>query len=279
MNKRLISVIIPCRNQGKKVDETISGIVEHSKTLDDYDVEILFVNDRSTDESRELAVKWQDKVPSLQVLDTPKDLVGIGKGKAVRIGMIAAKGDLRLFMDADNSTKFSEVDRLLPYTDKNDIVLGTRYSSVVVVPQNNWFKAFFSALKDVIEVIVFGHARRYTAKIKQGRFRELVSRGGNLAFTTLLGQSFTDSRCGFKMYNAKATEAIFPKLLLDGFGFDTEALLLARKYNLSMIEVPVSWYDDAGATNVGLKSILGSFVEIFKIQWNMLTGKYNWRTR
>jgi dolichyl-phosphate beta-glucosyltransferase len=274
MNKTLISVVIPCRNQAEKIDETISGIVEHSKKLEDYNVEIIFVNDRSTDRSRGLAEKWQSNIPGMQILDTPKKFVGIGKGLAVKLGMLAAKGDLRVFMDADNSTKFSEIDKLLIYAKDNDIVLGTRYSSAVVVPQNNWFKAFFSSFKDVFDVLVFGHAKRYTATIKQGRFREFVSRGGNFAFTILLGQSFTDSRCGFKMYNSKSAEAIFPKLLLGGFGFDTEALVLAKKYKFRMIEVPVDWYDDAGASNVGIKSIFDSFGEIFRIQWNMITGKY-----
>ncbi len=274
MSKKLISVVIPCRNQADKIDETISGIVEHSKKLDNYDVEILFVNDRSTDNSVEIATKSLKNYPNSHVLHTDPKYVGNGKGLAVELGMTKAKGDYRIFMDADNSTKFSEVDKLIPYFDKYDVVLGTRYSSSVVVPSGNWFKSFLQAVVDVLQVIIYGHALRYTAKMKQGRLREFVSRGANLAFTTLLGQSFTDSRCGFKMYSGKASEAIFPKCTIKTWDFDTEALALAKKFKYSMVEVPIEWFDDAGASNFKVKDMINGFKAIFIVQWNMLTGKY-----
>jgi len=274
MSKQLISVIIPCKNQADKIDETISGIIKHERTLTDYDVEILFVNDRSTDNSVEIATRALKNYPNSSILHTDPKYVGNGKGMAVELGMTSAKGDYRLFMDADNSTKFSEIDKLIPYFKDYEVVLGTRYSKKVVVPTGNWFSSFWSACVDVIQVIIFGHAKRYTATTKQGRLRELVSRGGNLAFTVLLGQSFTDSRCGFKMYSKKASEAIFHKLTIKTWDFDTEALALVKKYKFSMIEVPVTWFDDAGASNFKVGDMINGFKAIFKVQWNMITGKY-----
>jgi dolichyl-phosphate beta-glucosyltransferase len=274
MSKELISVIIPCRNQAEKIAETIQGIIGHSNDLKDYDVEIVFVNDRSTDNSVEVATEALKNYPNSKIIHTDPKYIGNGKGLAVKIGMTTAKGDYRLFMDADNSTKFEEVDKLIPYFKDHDVVLGTRYSNNVVVPSGNWFGSFWSAIVDVIQVLIYGHAKRYTAVTKQGRLRELVSRGGNLAFTVLLGQSFTDSRCGFKMYSAKSAEKIFPQITIKTWDFDTEALALAKKYHYSIIEVPVTWYDDAGASNFKVKDMINGFKAIFKVQWNMITGKY-----
>lgn len=274
MNIKTLSVIIPTKDQDDKIAETINGIIDHSKKLNGIDVEIIFVNDRSKDKSLEVATDALKDYPNKQILHTDPSYVGNGKGFAVTMGMLAAKGEWRLFMDADNSTRFEEVDKLLPYTEANDIVLGTRYSNKVVVPSGNWFKSLALATLDVIQVLIYGHAKRYTAKMKQGRLRELVSRGGNLAFTLLLGQSFTDSRCGFKMYSAESTDKIFKKITIKTWDFDTEALVLARKYKYKMIEVPVVWYDDAGASNFKLKDMINAFGAIFKIYGNTLMGKY-----
>ncbi|MDD3480653.1 MAG: glycosyltransferase [Patescibacteria group bacterium] len=273
MSKKTISVIIPCKNQEDKLPNTFKDIKERSEK-DDLDVKVIFVNDRSDDKSPEIADKLGKELPSYKRIDTPKDLVGVGKGRAVKMGMTDADTELELFMDADNSTSFKEVDKLLPYVDKYDIVIGTRYSKSVVEGQNNWFKAVWGGIKDVLDVLIYGHAKRYTATGKQGRLRQLVSRGGNLVFTILLGQSYTDQRCGFKLFTKKASDIIFPKIQLDGFGFDTEIFVIAKKYNLSVIEVPVDWFDDAAESNVGLKDAINTFKEIFQIYGFILRGKY-----
>lgn len=274
MSKKIISAVIPCRTQEGKIGETIDHIIKTAKTIKDFDIEIVFVNDRSDDRSLEVATKALEKYPLKQILNTDKSYVGNGKGMAVELGMTKAKGDYRLFMDADNSTKFEEIAKLIPYFDKYDIVLGTRYSESVVIPAGNWFKSFWLAIVDVIQVIIYGHAKRYTARTKQGRLRELVSRGGNLAFTVLLGQSFTDSRCGFKMYSKAAAEKIFPLCRIKTWDFDSEALVLAKRFGFSMVEVPVVWYDDAGASNFELKDMVNAFKAIFLIRWNQILGRY-----
>lgn len=272
--KKIISVVIPCRNQDDKIDNTIDHIKAVAKNLDNFEVEIVFVNDRSSDNSVQVAQKHLEDYKNSQILHTDEKYVGNGKGMAVELGMSKAGGDYRVFMDADNSTKFEEIIKFIPYFDKYDIVLGTRYANEVTVPSKNWFKSFSLAILDVFEVIIYGHARRYTAKMKQGRLREFISRGGNLAFTVLLGQSFTDSRCGFKMYGAESAQKIFPQCRIKSWDFDSEALVLAKKYGYSMIEVPVVWYDDAGASNFKLKDMVYAFGAIFTIRWNQFTGKY-----
>lgn len=272
---KTISVVISCRDQDDKIGQTIDHIKDVAKKIKDkYEIEIIFINERSKDNSEGVAREHLSDYPNHKMLATDKNYVGNGKGLGVEMGMIEARGDYRLFMDADNSTKFEEIFKFLPYFDKYDIILGTRYSNKVAVPSGNWFKSLWLAIIDVLQVIIYGHAKRYTAKKKQGRLRELVSRGGNLAFTLLLGQSFTDSRCGFKMYSAEASKKIFPLCQIKTWDFDTEALVLARRFKYKMIEVPVEWYDDAAASNFRLKDMINAFKAIFQIYIYTLTGKY-----
>lgn len=270
--KKLISVLIPGRNQGDILGKTIDDVAKHAEKLP-YEIEIIYIDGNSKDNSKEIALSKKGKFKNLLVLSDPPN--ARGKGGALKLGMSKAIGDLKMFMDADNSTNFREISKLLPYIDKYDIVIGTRYSDKATVPQKNWFKAFWSAFVDVIYVVIFGRSKNYTAKRKQGRWRQFVSRGGNLAFTVLLGQSFTDSRCGFKLFTKKSADKIFPKITLPGFGFDTEVFVIAKKYKLSVIEVPVQWYDEAAETNISLSETLKTFIEIFQIKWRKFRGAYN----
>lgn len=271
--KKILSVIIPGRNQGEALGKTIDDIAKHAKTLKDYEIELVYDDGHSDDDSIKVAESKRELFKHFQIVSDPPGVRG--KGFGLQYAMSQAKGDLKMFMDADNSTNFREIDKLLPYIDKYEVVMGTRYSNTVSTPERNWFKAFWRAFMEVIQVIIYGHAKSYTAKVKQGRFRQFISRGGNLAFTVLLGQSFSDTRCGFKLYTQEAADRIFPLLTIGTWDFDTEVLVLAKKFGYKVIEVPVVWYDDAAETNFSAKSMIDSFVAIFKIRFNLLKGVYN----
>lgn len=274
MGKQLLTVVIPCRNQGSVLDDTIREIEEYSKKIP-YEVEVLITDGMSTDNTVQVIKEYEKKYPNItHIEEKPTSKGEHGKGNGLKQAIARSKGDLVMFMDADNSTKFREILKFLPYIEKYDIVIGTRYSGKIAEPETNWFKAFFSALKDVVDVLIYGHALRYKAVGKQGRWRQFVSRGGNLAFTVLLGQSFTDSRCGFKLFHGDLARDIFKKVTIPKWGFDTEVLVMAKNRGHSVIEVPVEWFDDAADTNVNLKETLYSFVEIIKIRVNLMRGLY-----
>jgi hypothetical protein len=125
-------------------------------------------------------------------------------------------------------------------------------------------------------VLIYGHAKNYAAKGKQGRLRQFISRGGNLAFTVLLNQSYIDQRSGFKLYRTGVAKILAGLQRIYGFGFDTEYLAIAQKYKFKIIEVPVEWYDSAATSTVDpIKDTLSSFEDIFKVQINLLLGKYS----
>jgi len=273
-----LSVIIPCKNQAEGVKKTLSDIIEHSNKVK-LNVEVVYADGGSNDGSVEVAESFQGKIKNLQIVHEKELELGhhfTGKGAAVKAGMSRAKGKIKMFMDADSSTPFKEIDKLLPYFKEGyDIVMGSRYTSKPLPATNSTFKALGKATKEVFEVLIFGGSRSNTTIKKQGRVRQLISRGGNLAFVVLLGQSFADTRCGFKAYTKESAEKLFSLQTLPGFGFDTEILVIAKKYKYKIIEVPINWYDEAEATNVTMGDAIKSFGEIFKIRWYKLSGKYS----
>lgn len=274
-DRKLLSVVIPCRNQGQVLNTTLSEIEEYGKKLD-YNIEILVSDGNSTDNTADILKAFTKKYSNMSYFEEILTKKGEhGKGNGLKQGIAKTKGDLVMFMDADNSTRFREILKLIKYVDKYDVIIGTRYSDQVAEPGKSWLKALSMSIKDVWDVIIFGNAKRYKAMGKQGRWRQFVSRGGNLAFTLLLGQNFTDSRCGFKLFRGDLAREIFSRVTIPKWGFDTEVLVMAKKYRASIIEVPVDWYDDAEDTNVTLKETLLSFTEIIQIRINLLKGLYN----
>lgn len=273
-----LSIVIPCKNQAEMVKKTMTDIVEYSKKFD-FETEVLFVDGDSTDHSAEVAESFRGNIKHLQILHEQDLEISphfSGKGAAVKAGMARAKGEIRMFMDADSSTPFEEIDKILPYFKEGyDIVMGSRYTQKPLPATNSTFRAFGKAVKDVFEVLIYGHSKSNTMIEKQGRLRQLISRGGNLAFVVLLGQSFADTRCGFKAYRKEVAETLFGLQKLPGFGFDTEILVIAKKYNYKIIEVPVTWINDAEDSNVTLGDGFKTFGEIFKIRWYKISGKYS----
>ena len=83
-----------------------------------------------------------------------------------------------------------------------------------------------------------------------------------------------DTQCGFKAFSAKAAKEIFSKGLIDRWGFDIEALALARKFKYQLGIIPVYWINDPHS-HVSLKGYLNTFRELFKIKWNLIRGKYD----
>jgi dolichyl-phosphate beta-glucosyltransferase len=270
-----LSIIVPFRNEEKRLEQTIKEILAFTKSKS-FKSQVILADSHSTDNSLKLAKKYAGDFEHIEYTE-PKDKRA-GKGQAVQDGILAAKGKYILFMDADSSTKIAEAEKLLPYVDEYDIVMGSRYIKEPRPYHSSYFWGLSHGIKSLFEVLVFGHSKDYMAKGKQGRVRQFISRGGNLAFTVLLNQSYVDQRCGFKLYHAKTAKFLAGLQRIYGFGFDTEYLAIAQKYKFKTIEVPVDWFDSAeGATVDPVKDSINSFKDIFKVQYNLVKGVYSRR--
>ena len=239
-----LSVIIPAYNEEKHIRKTVESIYQYlsGKNLEH---EILVVTDGSTDKTDEIVRSMLSTIPTLQLLNYK---LNKGKGFAVRQGMLKARGQYRLFTDADNATSIDHIDKMLPYFQQGyDVVIGS------------------IALKGSI-----------VASGSEPVWRRLFGKMGNLFIQVMAVPGVHDTQRGFKMVTAKAAQDFFPKMTIDRWGFDIEMLALARKFGYKIKEVPISWKNDPNtASHPHLSAYFQVLTETVKIRWNLITGKYN----
>src|SRR4030066_427769 len=123
--KPYLSIIVPSYNEEKRIKKTFPYFERFAKNAS-YKVEVIFVNDGSPDKTAEVIEKL--------ISDQPEEMFRLvsftgnhGKGYAVKRGMFAARARFILFADADNATPIEQVEKLLPYANDYDVVIGSRY--------------------------------------------------------------------------------------------------------------------------------------------------------
>lgn len=239
-----LSVIIPAYNEEKRLAKTLAEIDEYLREQS-YDYEILVVNDGSTDKTAEVVREQVLVIRNLRLIDNKENH---GKGFVVRQGMLKAKGDFRVFTDADNSTSIDHLEKMLPAFKKGfEVVIGTRdprdaKGACQLVPQS-WLRR---RLGDIFNLIV---------KIVTGLW------------------GFWDTQCGFKGFGAEAAKEIFSRTKIDKFAFDVEVLVLAKKLGLKIKKIPIFWKNDP-ESKVKFKSMVSMLFEVFQIKLNLIKGVY-----
>jgi dolichyl-phosphate beta-glucosyltransferase len=237
-----LSVIIPAYNEELRLPNTLDQSIDFVKAQT-YRSEIIVVDDGSTDGTAEVVKNHAS--PSLDIkLLHHADRGNHGKGASVRKGMMEARGEFRLFMDADNSTTLSQVDRFWPYFQRGcDVVIGSR------------------ALRDSV------------IGVRQPRYKEIAGRLGNWFIRTLAVPGIQDTQAGFKMFTEKAANIIFPRQTIDRWGYDIELLAIARAHQCRIVEIPITWINAEGS-----KVTLGSYVQVvgdvLRVRRNSKAGLY-----
>ena len=236
-----LSVVIPAWNEEKRITQTLQDIDGYLEKQS-YDYEIVVVVNNSKDRTYEI-------VKQLETTSVQKavamNLVEGGKGNAVKRGILeGAKGDIIMFMDADNATPISEIEKFLPFFDQGfDVVIGSRYTNPDLV------------------------------KVHQPFYRIVLSRMSNLLIQFLAVPGIKDTQLGFKAFTAKAAKEIFPLVTILRWGFDMEVLTAARARGYKIKEVGVSWTEHGGG-HVPLKAYLESLIDLFKIKLRSISGRY-----
>jgi len=177
----------------------------------------------------------------LKVIDRKENK---GKGYSVKEGMLSAKGKYLLFTDADNSTPFEQVDKLLKYIDAYEVVIGSRYTKGGKL----------------------AHAQPLS--------RIIGGRVLNMIIQLLAVRGIKDTQCGFKLFQKEAGQAIFKKLTFDRFSFDIEVLAIARKLGYKTKEVGITWYDNPHSTVNPIKDGLRMISDSWQVRKNITKGKY-----
>jgi len=117
-----LSLALPCYNEEENVEQTVLDVLAWFKE-DNIDGEIIAVDDGSTDRTAEVLRKLEKEHPELKVVMHSKNL---GYGSAVRSGLDAGTKEWLAYMDSDGQFRPTDFRKLLPYTEKFEIVTGRR---------------------------------------------------------------------------------------------------------------------------------------------------------
>ena len=229
-----LSVIVPAFNEAERLPKTLARFREYFAGCP-FRYEILLVLDGPTDGTRAAIADDVRRMAHVRVID---HAVNRGKGAAVRDGMLAASGQVRLFTDADNSTDIAHVDAMLARFEQGyDVVIGSRH------PRD---------------------APGARQAVPQPLHRRVYGRIGNVIARLLVVPGIWDTHCGFKAFRAEAAERVFTRTEINGWGFDIEVLVLARALNLRMAVIPARWINDARST-MRVHSYFEALVDIVKL--------------
>jgi len=229
-----LSIVIPAYNEERRLPQTLDRILEWLRQESIAFHEVVVVDDGSSDSTASVVEKYHEAHPEVRLLRNPGNR---GKGYAIRHGMLEVQGEWILYSDADLSTPITEIAKLYQAAVQQnaDVAIGSRALNRALV------------------------------EVHQPAFREYSGRFFNLIVRAVTGLQFRDTQCGFKLFRAEAARQIFPLQKQDGFSFDVEDLVIAKKLGLRAIEVPVRWANVEG-TKVRLSQGLKSFADLVRIR-------------
>lgn len=239
-DKFLLTIVVPAYKEEKRIHLILEAIDRYQKKKD-FLIETIVVVDASPDDTVSAASKFKATMPHLRVIEERKNK---GKGGAVKIGVMEAKGKYVLFADADNSTPIEQADKLLKFADSYEMVIGSRY------------------------------CRGGKLAIPQPFSRRLGSRVLNFLIQTIAIWGIKDTQCGFKLFETGAAQKIFSRVTLSNFSFDIELFVIAKKLGYRIKEVGITWYDNPHSTVNPIKDGLRMIVDSWKVRQNALAGKY-----
>jgi dolichyl-phosphate beta-glucosyltransferase len=231
-----LSVVIPAYNEAQRLEPTLRAT---SRWLAERGIshEILVVDDGSQDDTVALVRRLGRELPGVRVVESRPNH---GKGHVVRTGMLLARGQLRLFMDADNATPISELPALLERVQSGaHVAIGSRRAPGATMGRRPpWYRRAWSRLANRV--------------VRQG----------------LIGD-IRDTQCGFKLFTARAAIRIFEQVRTRGWAFDLEVLAIARHLAYRVDEVPVAWSDDPRTKISPLRDAVRITMEFLRIRRRM----------
>jgi dolichyl-phosphate beta-glucosyltransferase len=242
----LLSIIIPAYNEEQRIAPSLDKIFQFL-TSNSYSSEIVIVNDGSRDNTEGYVLSRVEEFRSagidLRVLTNSPNR---GKGYSVKRGVKESRGEIALFTDADLSSPITEAPKLIEPIMENraDVTFGSRALNRKLIGE------------------------------RQPLYRDFGGRVFNFLLRTITGLQYQDTQCGFKAFRRNESLPVFEMQSIERFGFDPEALFIAQKIGLRLLEVPVVWNDVEGSKVNYLTDSPKMFLDLFKIRLNDIRGRY-----
>jgi len=197
-----LTLVFPCYNEAERLPRTLGTYLGRLPPQMPHEVEVLVVDDGSTDDTADVAGTVAAGDARVRVIRCQRNR---GKGFAVRTGVLAAEGELVVFTDADGSYRPDDVERVVAALADAPVAIGSRDLHVQASSPT----------------------------------RQVASMLFNRVMRTMLDLPFRDTQCGLKGFRRQAALEVFGRARLDGFAFDAEVLYLARHLGLRVAEVGV----------------------------------------
>ncbi|MBX3051050.1 MAG: glycosyltransferase family 2 protein [Caldilineaceae bacterium] len=238
-------MVIPAHNEEKRLPGSLEKI-GHFLRQQDYQAEVLVIENGSTDRTSDVVRSFAEKVNAadgftLELLHSDQ-----GKGAAVKTGMLVGKGEYLFICDADLSMPIEEVSKFLPPH----------------LPAGSFDVAIAS--REIPGAVRYG----------EPGYRHLMGRVFNLIVRMLIIPGIEDTQCGFKLFTRAAAKDIFPYQTISGWGFDPEVLYIANSRHLRVVEVPINWYYMADSRVNPVRDTIKMFREVLRVRRNGRRGIY-----
>lgn len=241
-----LSVIIPAYNEEGRLPQTLDSVYTYLHGRGTK-FEIIVVDDGSHDHTVDVVESFAQGKEGVRVISYAPNK---GKGHAVRVGMLAAEGDLVIFNDADGSSPISEIDKLEASMAKGfDVAIGSRAK-----PDES-------------------------RHVEALAYRKYIGNTFNMIVRSLIVPGIHDTQCGFKMFKHNVAQDVFSVAMMNGFAFDVELLYIARLRNYKIDEVPINWSNVEGSKVNVLVDSPKMFVEVLKVRFAAWMGQYRQRLK
>lgn len=236
----LTSVIIPAFNESHRLPGRLRELASYLPPQ--FPVEILVVDDGSTDDTADLARSFAEDHPCITCHSYHSNQ---GKGMAVRTGMLKARGQYLIFTDADDSFSPQQIELVARQLHRG--------SPVVIA----------------CRPVLAGERTQ-----GESRLRCIMGKTFNRIVQVLLLPGLNDTQCGLKGFENSAARQIFSRQRVKGFAFDVEILSLARAMKYDIHQQPVAIADCSGSRVNQLLDPLCMLRDIIRIKWFMTFNSY-----
>jgi dolichyl-phosphate beta-glucosyltransferase len=230
-----VSLIVPAFNEVSRIQQTIGESIDYLRGRG-YSYEVIVAADGG-DGTRELVREMAKADPGISVIGRAERS---GKGRGVREAIALARGSIVGYLDADNKVPIQEFEKIAErLNDGYEFVIGSR-----AMPESNVEKS-------------------------QPLYRRLGSRGFRIVLSAVVGlREISDTQCGFKFFSNRAAKLIFNHQKIDGYMFDVEILVLAKRLGIQIAQVPIRWRDDGDSRLELIAGNVRNIGDLFRIRFS-----------
>jgi len=243
-HKISISVVLPCFNEASNIQKNIEEIFRYLERHH-QNFEIIAVNDGSTDGTLAQLKKIKSANPQIPLRVIEKK-VNTGKGAAVKTGIFHSRGDIIMFMDADQAIPIQELAKFLAAVEAgNDLAIASRFvAKIKILKPVLWYRSLMEKVFRLLRMIIINN------------------------------YDIQDTQCGFKVFTRAAAQKIFPLVRIKGWSFDVEVIFLAKKKGLKIKELPITLQNPQESHIRIVRDSVNMFLDLIRIRLNNWQGRY-----